>query len=594
MNGGIIIPNEDVVLMAEKEEPRFLNILLKSKESLQDAISFGIIPSENNQPGHFLNEKNNILYAIMRTNFLKYGTLLTRSAMDSIVDMMNIGTDEEKASVKSYWDKVWNRHDATSEDYELLRDHMNDRYLLIQFYSHWKHGDRIIKSISGHGNLIKEYINEINALKNLEPDAYSITMGVEEGMDEAMKYVEDRRANAHNDLSIKCGIESIDKIFNGFARPSYTVISGMINGGKTTLMMNIAFNMAKAGYNVAYVSLEKDAKLFFRRTLACHALTDYNRIKVGGNTQWGLSDYWYGKLKDAARDLKAIKPNYHCLQFVQDTKLTKILSEVDKLHARKKIDVLFVDYLGVIGTETHTQGRYDVDFANIHKRLQGYGRKHGFVTFTALQLKSSSSKDIRKKADKVTSESQMSNISVNAEDFGGSQMVIADADNALGVVLNADKPPSKMFISFSKARDDASRKTICLDFNGAVGRVCDQEYGAGQVQAVDKELFDNNLTETELESDDNLFQKAESMEKNKGEKDVKKTDPVDDKSDPVEDVISEDMVDSIPDSQEEFMADEIKKDNVEEKKIEEPKSNGRASVERPVDTEDGEDIFGEI
>lgn len=592
MNGGIIIPNEDIVLMAEKEEPRFLNIMLKNKDSLQDAISFGIIPSENNQIGHFLNEKNNFLYVIIRTNFLKYGTLLTRSAMDSIVDMMNIGTDEEKASIKSYWDKIWNRHDGALDDYALLRDHMNDRYLLLQFYSQWKRGDQIIKSINGHGELIKSYIGDLNALKNLDPDSYSVTMGLNEGVEEAVKFIEKRRANDENDASIKCDITAIDRIFNGFARPSYTVISGMINGGKTTFMMNVAFNMAKKGYNVAYVSLEKDAKLFFRRTLACHALTDYNRIKVGGTGQWGLTDYWYNKLKHAAQELKALQKNYHCLQFIQDTKLTKILAEVDKLNARKPIDALFVDYLQVIGTETHTIGRYDVDLANVHKRLMGYGRKHNLVIFTALQLKSSSSKDIRKQATKATSESNMNEVTVNTEDYGGSQMIIADADNALGVVLNSDKPPTKMFVSFSKARDDASRKTICLDFNGAVGNICDPEYGAGNVQAVDidKELFENNISEEDLVNDDKLFEDAEIKNKEEN-KEISTTTTVTtvNRPDFINEVISESNI--IGDSEKEDQIDSpISEESSLDNEPKEVESQGRDIVEKKVIRED-DDLF---
>lgn len=588
MNGGITIPNENIVLMAEKEEPRFLNILLKNKDSLQDAISFGIIPSESNQPGHFLNEKNNLLYAIMRTNFLKYGTLLTRSAMDSIVDMMNIGTEEEKASIKSYWDKVWNRHDGNLEDYAILRDHINDRYTLLQFYSQWKHGDQIIKAISGHSGLIKNYINDLNAIKNLDPDAYSVTMDLNTGVDEAMKFIEERRVNPHNDVSIRCGIDVIDNIFHGFARPSYTVVTGMINGGKTTLLMNVGFNMAKAGYNVAYVSLEKDAKLFFRRTLACHALTDYNRIKTGGKEQWGLNDYWYGKLQDAAKDIKSIKPNYHCLQFIQNTKLTKILSEVDKLNSRQKIDVLIVDYLQVIGVETNTVGRYDVDLANVHKRLMGYGRKHNLVTFTALQLKSASSKDIRKKAEKVVSESQWSDVSVNTEDYSGSQMIIGDADNAIGLVLNSDKPPTKMFIHISKARDDESRITKCLDFDGKIGRVCDPEYGVGQVQAVDKELFENNTPEEDMISDDNLFDTVEKQEKKNG---IKSSEQKNDKEDPIKDVIDESAVEGDNESSSDvdiFLAEEKPKEEIVK---EEPKKKGQDLTEKPVDNKDPNDIF---
>ena len=44
-------------------------------------------------------------------------------------------------------------------------------------------------------------------------------------------------------------------------RPSYTIITDFINGYMTTLMFNMAFNMAKDGYSVVYVTMEKEAGL---------------------------------------------------------------------------------------------------------------------------------------------------------------------------------------------------------------------------------------------------------------------------------------------------------------------------------------------
>jgi len=508
------IPNEDIIRMAEKEEPRFLNILLKDRDLLSDAVSFGIKPTEGSKPGHFIISKNNFLYTLIYKNFNKYGTLLTRSAMDSIVDMQDFGTEEDKAAIKGYWDKIWNRHDVSLEDYSLLRDHINDRYILWQFYEKWKTGDTIIKSTGGHADLVKKFTNNINSIENIDADPYSLTMGIDEGINEALKFIEDRREHPENNDNIFTGIKGIDDIYHGFPRGSYTVISGLINGGKTTLAMNIGFNMAKSGYNVAYVSLEKEAKLFFRRVLSLHALTDYNRIKEGGKDKFGLNDYWYGKLQEAARDLREnIKPHYDCLQFVQGTKLTKILSEIDKLRARKKLDVWIIDYLGVIGFESNHPTRPDLDLAEVHKRIMAYGKVNKLVTFDLLQLKMSSSKEIRKRADKVTSEADMSSVSVDTEDYAGSQMVIADADNAMGVVLNRDRPPTKMFISFSKARDDESRRVICLDFDGKVARVSDPQYGESQIKDIDKLIYDEKNTEVVLSSDESLFDSVKSEDK---------------------------------------------------------------------------------
>ena len=303
------------------------------------------------------------------------------------------------------------------------------------------------------------------------------------------------------------GINGIDEVYHGFHRGSYNIIAGMINGGKTTLMFNIAFNMAKAGYNVVFVSIEKEAKLFFTRLLSLHALVDYNRIKVGGAEEGGkgLSDYYYQKYLDAGKDLKEnIKPNLDCIQMPQGIKLSKIIAEIEKIKVSKPIDAIFVDYLGVIGFETHHPGRPDLDEARISQRLQAYGKVNRFVTITASQLKTPSVKAIRDKSKKATSEDP-SAVEINTDDFSGSKMVIADADNALGAVLNNDSPPTKMYVYGTKARDDEARRRIVLDFDGALGRVADQEFEPGQITAVDQLIYDANISEEELASADGLF-----------------------------------------------------------------------------------------
>jgi len=281
----------------------------------------------------------------------------------------------------------------------------------------------------------------------------------------------------------------------------------MINGGKTTLMFNIAFNMARSGKNVVYVSMEKEAVPLIVRLLSLHALVDYNRIKRGGKGERGLPDHMYERLKEAHQDLNDnIKPNLDFIQVPQGTKLSKIIAEIEKIKMHKKVDVLVVDYLGVIGFETSHPTRPDLDLAEVSLRLQAYGRINKMVTLTALQLKTPSSKEIRNKAKKEASE-----VEINTEDLSGSQRVIADADNGIGVWLNAEKPATKMFGFITKARDDESRGTIVMDFDGRIGRVSDPELESGQVGDVDHLLYTKKLTPTELEESYELFENKDDI-----------------------------------------------------------------------------------
>lgn len=340
----------------------------------------------------------------------------------------------------------------------------------------------------------------------MEIDKYTSTMNMkEQGMDEVLEYIRERREEPNKTALIYSGIRAIDNMYHGFSPGQYIIVSGMVNGGKTTMMFNMAFNMAKRGYGVVYVSLEKGGKALYTRLVALHAMVDYNRIKKGGKGTEGLSDYYYGKLMDAAKDIKDnIKPNFECIESAQGIGLPKILAEVEKLKNRMKIDVLFVDYLGCIGTKQTYSTRPDLDEAMLSQDLQAYGKINNFLVITAVQLKTPSSKEIRNKSKKATAQ-DASQVEVNTEDLAGSKMIIADADAAMGVILNSDSPPTKMYVYGTKARDDESRRTVVLDFDGRLGRISDPQLEPGQVGGLDQIVYNKEITEEELKSDDGLF-----------------------------------------------------------------------------------------
>lgn len=501
------IKNEQLKRQALKEEPRFLSILLKEKELLMDAMSSGF---KGGSDGHFWHNEPRFLFEVISAYYKKHNAVLTRTAMESIMDgMSHYGkkemTDEDRANARMYWDKVYHM-EVDTEDYDLLKNNINCRYVQWQAYIIFSEKmEDLVKKTSNQIDFVKEIQEAFIKIDNMDPDPYSLVMDLNEGITKSMEHIDDRRENPDDLPAIPTGLAAIDDIYHGFEYGTYTIISGMINGGKTTLMFNIGFNMAKAGYNVVYVSLEKKAVHLYTRLLSLHALVDYNRIKIGGKTDRGLNDENYYRLKEASMDLlETIKPNFDVIQAAQGTKLSKILGEIEKIKNRKKIDVLIVDYLGVIGNETNHPGRPDLDDAYTSSRLQAYGRVNDFVTISAVQLKTSSSKEIRNRSKKATDDST-ADVSVHTEDLAGSKMIIADADNGLSAVLNSDSPPTKMFVFGTKARDDEAKRTMVLDFDGKLGRVSDPIFEPGQVSGVDDILFNSDMTEEELINEDAIY-----------------------------------------------------------------------------------------
>jgi replicative DNA helicase len=424
------------------------------------------------------------------------------------MDMLNGKglTDEKRAYYKKYWDEIYHL-DSPIDDYGFLRDAINNRHLQLQTYTiidEFSH--KLVHATSNQSELVKQIRDRINAIDNLEPESYCLTISLDKALEKSMEHIINRRDHPENETGIMTGIRSLDEIYLGFPRGSYTIITGSVNGGKTTLMFNIAFNMAKLGYNVVYVTLEKAAVPMAIRLHSLHAMVDYNRIKRGGKNENGLCEPIYNDLKAAYDDLKDRKINFELIQLPQTVKLSKILAEVEKVKSKMKIDVLVVDYLGAIGFEVRYPGRPDLDMAQTSIDLQAYCRKNDMAGISALQMTNSSTKAFREKGKKITSNDDIQKMAINTEDMSVSQRIIADADQGIGIFKDErDYPPTKAFITITKARDAEKGKVIVLDFNGSIGRISDPEFAPGQIIEVDDIIYNKNLTPADIASNDDLF-----------------------------------------------------------------------------------------
>ena len=575
--------NEQLKKSAQKEEPRFLSILLRDKECLADCMNSKVKPGSH---GHFWDTDARFFYGLICEYHKKYGTTLTRTAVDSIMDSVEkingITVEEEhKAKVRMYWDKVISL-DSPIEDYELLKHNINNRYVQWQAYEVLKEEiENIARATSNQADVYKKAKDRMEKIEGMDLDKYISTMDMEDGMDVVIEHLRERREEPNKTRLFYTGIKGIDNMFNGFPPGAYVIISGMINGGKTTLMMNIGYNMAKLGYGVVYVSLEKEHKPFYTRLTAMHAMVDYNKIKKGGKGVDGLTDYYYGKLVEAAKDVRDnLKPNFECIQASQGVSWPKIVSEIEKLKTRMKIDVVLVDYLGCIATEKTYGTRPDLDEALLSQKIQQYGKNNHFLVMTAVQLKTPSTKEIRNKSKKATAEN-ISNVEINTEDLSGSKMIIADADAAIGIILNSDSPPTKAYIHGIKARDDQAKLTISLDFNGKLGKISDPILEPGQITGVDQMVYNKEITEESLKSDDGLFTEDSLKEANEMEKskELTKENP---KSQIIAPVVSNAKT-SVTEDDFEFL----------EKKTVESKPVQMSEEDEKDEKDDSEDIFGE-
>lgn len=82
-----------------------------------------------------------------------------------------------------------------------------------------------------------------------------------------------------NPRVVKTGFPSLDRLIGGFEKGELITLGGYSGGGKTTLALNIATQIAQAGGNVLYFSLEM-TKVEMHKRLVCSSLhiSDFSKI----------------------------------------------------------------------------------------------------------------------------------------------------------------------------------------------------------------------------------------------------------------------------------------------------------------------------
>lgn len=152
---------------------------------------------------------------------------------------------------------------------------------------------------------------------------------------------------------IRTGIRMYDTYTaGGLKSGELTIIAGRPGTGKTTLALNIASNIAKTHKNVYFISLEMSSNQIMSKVLS---------YESGINSQYIYSGVWNknDELDKISKGINVINDNYNLtintsLRFLED-----IIPHIKKLKAKNEIDVLIVDYIGLISTKRYNQTTRD-------------------------------------------------------------------------------------------------------------------------------------------------------------------------------------------------------------------------------------------
>lgn len=158
----------------------------------------------------------------------------------------------------------------------------------------------------------------------------------------------ERVRNGEETPGISSGFVDLDVLLTGFYRGDLVYIAGRPSMGKTAVMLNIAYNMAKDGLTVAFFSLEMTKEQLLNRLLAMAAGVDSDKLRTGNLTddEWRLvqeAQVELSKLKIYLDDTSSLG------QITLGTKARQVMRRYG-LHA------VLVDYIGLMTYQGETRG----------------------------------------------------------------------------------------------------------------------------------------------------------------------------------------------------------------------------------------------
>jgi len=188
-----------------------------------------------------------------------------------------------------------------------------------------------------------------------------------EVLKEAMSILDNVIKSKNPITGIPTGYDKLDQMTSGFQREEFIIIGARPSVGKTALALNIASHIAfHQKIPAAFFSLEMSQIALVHRLISSEAMVNAQNLRSGF-----LSTGDYKKIIDVM-GLMYEAPFY--IVDVPNMNLLNLRSQARKLRSQQGVEVIFIDYLGLIGSENKRAQRFD-QISEISRSLKSLARE---------------------------------------------------------------------------------------------------------------------------------------------------------------------------------------------------------------------------
>lgn len=229
---------------------------------------------------------------------------------------------------------------------------------------------------------------------------------------------------------VKFGISKLDEWTGGMQPHEFVVVAGFSGLGKSTLLMQVAFNAWAAGKTPLYISLEMESRAILRKFDAMASQLDYYQLK-----NLNLPDVAMSNWRKKAQELKDKAHGIPVIDSIRNCTPDHVFAET----VRHKPDLVIVDYLSLMRT-SHPSGRNSSMWqalTEITQDLKQNARTLGVPVLAAAQTNRAGGKD-----------------GAELDNIGYSLSVVQDSDIFIGLFQDDElREQKQMELRIKKNRD---------------------------------------------------------------------------------------------------------------------------------------------
>lgn len=166
---------------------------------------------------------------------------------------------------------------------------------------------------------------------------------------EQQDWVEQRMKSPDSLIGLPTGFKDLDELLLGLQRTDHIIIAAAPGMGKSSLLLQIARNVAGVGGRVGIMSLEMGAEQWVQRFLALESKVDLQKVRGGqmsSQRQSGEQKSEWSRFLAATDSISALDDYLHI--YDRTVNSTQIVRRARRWMMETGLDLLMIDYLQLV------------------------------------------------------------------------------------------------------------------------------------------------------------------------------------------------------------------------------------------------------